>query len=49
MIHDSSFKSWIVNYKYTPSIKWDLSYNQGSKYYNSKETRIAYYKFKGEI
>lgn len=27
----------------------DMSYNPGSKYFNSRATRIAYYKFTGEI
>ena len=29
--------------------KLDITYNQGSKYFNSIHTRIDYYKFKGEI
>lgn len=49
MVHDKSFRKWLDSYKNCPSMAWDLSYNQGSKYYNNKEIRIAYYKFKGEI
>jgi hypothetical protein len=27
----------------------DISYNVGSQYYNSRETRIAYYRYIGDI
>lgn len=43
MVHDEEFKTHAL------LECLDVSHNVGSNHYNSKVTRIAYYKFKGEI
>jgi len=43
MIKDIKFLEYALRNKF------DVTYNQGSRYFNSKHTRIEYYKFKGEI
>lgn len=37
MINDEVFRQWAIDNGY------DVSYNVGSQYYNSKLTRIAYF------
>ncbi len=39
MISNTNFKQWAI------ANNFDISYNVGSKYYNSKNTRIAYFQW----
>lgn len=42
MIRDEEFLTFAAMHN------MDATYNTGSKYFNSKATRIAYFKFKGD-